>query len=115
MNLEEFVSNTLTQIVRGVKSAQGEANVAGGIVCPSVTRTRHSTKEITHFARVQEIEFDVAGTVIEGSTVGGGAGIRVWPAGAAARGEMHGSQEQVSRVRFSVPVMLPMDAGGATK
>lgn len=110
MNLEEFVSDTLTQIVRGVRTAQGEAKLAGAVVCPSRTRTRLSgNREVTHHARVQEIEFDVAVTVVEGTTVGGDAGIRVFAVGGGAKGERHGSHEQLSRVRFSVPVMLPMD------
>ncbi|MDH4201813.1 MAG: hypothetical protein OEV87_02860 [Phycisphaerae bacterium] len=94
MDLKEFVSETLREIVEGVKDAQGFASQNGAVVAP------YNDYQKT-------VEYDVAVTVVEGTEAGAKAGISVWSIGAGGNVKTESTNTTVSRIRFSVAIELP--------
>ena len=113
MQLDEFVSETLQQLMTGVHNAQEHAQELGGQVNPHGARFTTKGASPTGYRRndmapVHLVEFDVALTVAEGQKVKGGLVVLVAGLlGAGARAEKENTASRVSRVRFAVPVMYP--------
>lgn len=111
MNLQEFIKESLLQIVRAVKEAQAEAEKLGAHVNPAglsipvdkITVPFHPSKNI--YSTI--IEFDVAVTAVEETTAKGGIGVSIGIIGAGGQGQKQTRNEDVSRLKFSIPVMLP--------
>tara|TARA_X000001316_G_C895183_1_gene15445 strand:- start:168 stop:539 length:372 start_codon:yes stop_codon:yes gene_type:complete len=104
MNVEDFVSESISQIVRGVKKAAVEGVSHGAMVTPEGAHGEMSP--------LQLIQFDIAVTVqsaIEATASGKGKAGILKVLGAEVSGGGSGSLEQtsVSRLRFAVPVDLP--------
>lgn len=114
MDLENFISISLVQIAKGIDRANAELKGTGAIVSPKkVTDVR---KENTYgnlklndnsWVRVQQIDFDVALTATEGSETKGGLGISVGAISLGGAAKDDYSQSSVSRIKFSVPMLLP--------
>jgi hypothetical protein len=112
MNLQEFVRETLRQIIVGVKDAQEVCAESGGDINPQGLRfmpdqvgERRWDTRTDIFA--EAVEFDVAVTVDTSSSAKGGIGIVV---GAVSVGSVKDSEFKngsISRIRFRVPVILP--------
>ena len=105
MNLSEFVDETLTEILSGIRSAQKKE---GG---QEVAAEMYSAggKELGVIAGGTSglftiVQFDVS--VLAETKAGGKAGLKVFSVGAEGGGE-HTSQH-TSRVKFSVHLRLPM-------
>jgi hypothetical protein len=94
MNLEDFISETLSQIVSGVKKAQEATKNKDAIIVPY-----HSTGG--------NVDFDVAVTVVDGKETSGKAGISVWSIGAGLSGKLESSTSTASRIKFSIAIELP--------
>lgn len=113
MDLEEFVSGTLTQIVKGVVKAQDALTGTGALINPSAhyLNTKESAPAIRDekgfLHQVREVEFDVAVTVGDVQAANAGAGIQVFGAKIGARGEVTYENSTVSRVKFVVPIAFP--------
>jgi len=104
MNVEEFVSESISQIIRGVKKAAGEGDENGARVVP-LSGYRES-------GPLQLINFDLAVTVqkgVEGTAEGKGKVGMLRVLGAEVSAGATGSIEQtsVSRLQFTIPVDLP--------
>jgi hypothetical protein len=104
MNLQDFVTTTLKQVIQGVQTAQKElggegrryVNPAGrGMVAG---RSQDGTP-------IQDVEFDVAVTV--GEETGLSGGISVVGLGLGVRGGSKDTNMSVSRIKFVVPVAFP--------
>ena len=103
MELKDFIEETLKQIISGVRSAQENAIELGAKINPrggSVVEMRN-------------VHFDVAVGTSKETETKGGIGVVVVPGGSA------GSQDQsdvasssMSRIKFSVPVKLPVQSKG---
>jgi hypothetical protein len=94
MDVKEFISDTLKQIIDGVKDAQAYATGKDAVVVP-------------YYGNRQNIDFDIAVTVVEGKETGGKAGISVWSIGAGVSGKSESSSSTASRIKFEIPVELP--------
>lgn len=110
MELREFVAETLTQIVEGVRSAQNRTAATGARVNPPVDS---SHGRVGAFDRntgtfVHEIEFDVAVSTVEGTGTKGGVGVFVGPVALGSQGQSEASQTQSNRIKFVVPLLLPV-------
>ena len=99
MKLQEFVNETLKEIIGGVKDVQEYAKSEGALVNP-----RYSMEYDQH---IEKIKFDVAVTSTEGSAKEAGAGILVAAIGLGAKKKSGVSSSSISRIMFSVPVILP--------
>lgn len=116
MELNEFVKQSLTQIVSGVKAAQDEIRSQGGYVNPAVFASSPGNASTTHFGSVSDgqnvllVDFDVAVTVTE--AVEGGAGGKLSVASffkVEAAGKGSTANEATNRIKFKVPLALPVD------
>lgn len=111
MQLEEFVSTTFKQLIKGVISAQKYAAQHGARVNPATTRFRTDQGmrlwDENDVSPIAEIEFDVAVTTMDGKGSKGGIGIFVGSVGVGAQGRTDMSNQSTSRIRFSLPLKLP--------
>ncbi|MGI9012859.1 MAG: hypothetical protein ACR2GY_01255 [Phycisphaerales bacterium] len=114
MNLKDFVAQTLVQIAEGVTKAAKGAGESGAIVNPEISVHSMADPGMTSRKRPknQLIEFDLAVTVDNSSSAKAGAGLRVFGIGATADGATASATQHVSRVRFSVPMALPVHDDG---
>ena len=113
MELKDFVAETLRQIIDGVKVAQEYGIGQGATVNPNNIFYRADQGVVVLQDRetgaiAKEIEFDVAVTVIEGTQTKGGIGVFVGPIGIGSQGQSNVSNQSISRIKFSVPVVLPV-------
>jgi len=112
MKLQEFVSETLKEIIAGVKESQKYAESEGAWISPHMFA--HGDKTSIRYiaekggANIEQIEFDVAVTSTEGSATEAGAGIFVAAIGLGAKGKSDTSSSSISRIKFSIPLGLPM-------
>ena len=115
MNLQDFISQALTEIYNGVDDATKQ--IPG--ICPATVRITTRPEgfyfwspkdDLKRVFSVQFIEFDIA--VTAGKAEGGKAGIGVVSLGLGAGVDTKSSSEQFSRVRFKLPFVLPADIYG---
>lgn len=111
IELEDFIKKSLVQIMVAVKSAQTEIEDSGGTINP--TGLKFWPKQLTgeKFNSdgniTQNVHFDVAVTALEGKGTKGGIGVFAGAVGLGSQGESNASSQAVSRIKFSVPVLLP--------
>jgi hypothetical protein len=106
MNLSEFVEETLSEVLAGIRAAQkkeGGKNVAAEMYADASRQGVISGGTSGFFTVVQ---FDVS--VAAETKAGGKGGLRVWSVGVEGSGE-HTAQS-TNRVKFSVHVKLPQGA-----
>jgi hypothetical protein len=106
VNLAEFVEETLSEILQGIRAAQkkegGEAIGAQGIAFAPQRETLLAKGSMHDI--FTEVEFDVS---VVAETSGGGKGeLKVWSVGSIEGGGKRSNQE-TSRVRFAVHVKIP--------
>lgn len=115
MELKEFVTESLAQIVEGVVDAQKRILPAGGEVNPSLAGMPPSLLKDSLMAiprptgprQVLLVDFDVAVTVEEGATKKGGIGVVGGVFGLGAQGSLDKNSTALSRIQFRVPLVLP--------
>lgn len=104
MELNKFISETLKEIISGVKEAQEFARENGACINPNQFGTLTSPKNILDMGDgtvsiVQPVEFDVCVTHTKKKSGKGGIEI--------VSGSMESSTDTASRIKFSVAVSLP--------
>ena len=57
---------------------------------------------------IETIEFDVAVTVTEGTQTKGGIGVFMGAVGLGSQGQSSNQNASVTRIKFSVPLVLPI-------
>ena len=114
MELKEFVSGTIKQIIDGVIEAQEYAETKGAIVNPEIfihaddsNNLKMTTTDRGFHSYIQIIDFDVAVTSTEGEQEKAGLGIFVAPITVGAQGKFDYTNTVANRIKFSIPVMLP--------
>ena len=112
MELKAFVSESIKQIVDGVNEASLHAVQNNALVNPQNwgwTSTNVQAKyDIKTRAAIETIEFDVAVTATDGTATKGGIGVFMGPVNLGSQGQSESSNSSVSRLRFSVPIVLPV-------
>lgn len=111
MELKEFIKTAITDITEAVSELQNDLD-NGAIVSPSLPNPISNTTVIDPDndkvnRRISQIDFDVAITVGDTSATGAGvkAGIQIFSAKIGSESQTH--TENVSRMTFSIPVVLP--------
>lgn len=111
MELDQFIADALTQIVKGVESAQKNTG-KGAVNATSIKTHADSAPKGKYFTAaynqlVQMVDFDIAVTVTDATTAeaGGKISIASWSIG--GKGSVKGEEQTVSRIKFSIPVVLP--------
>ena len=111
MELKEFIKETISGILDATLDLQEAYEETGIFLNPPVSVKERDLFEEnapgSTYRRVETVEFDVAVTAASDSSGGGRAGLRIMSIEAGASGEHRRSNEQVSRVKFSIPITLP--------
>ena len=118
MELHTFISSTLVQIAQGIENANKQLEGTRALVNPrnvhpvegkgsSVYGYLNTKKKF--YKVVQRIDFDVAVTAEAGTETKGGVGIQVGSIGIGTQGKSEKANSSVSRIAFSIPMVLPMD------
>ena len=111
MDLKEFISTTLTQVVEGVKAAQG--GDLGDHISPRIQDNEadykgHSIVSPMRGPLLTIVDFDVAVTASESGGADAGIRVAVWGVGGGVEGSRASENIAVNRIKFSVPVALPV-------
>jgi hypothetical protein len=110
MELREFISNTLTQLIDGITNAQEYAQSKGAIINPLEgfkSNFEKMSRTLDSLQLVHIIEFDVAVSVAENKQLKGGIGIVVPELSMGYQGKIDNQKSVISRVQFSIPIILP--------
>ena len=114
MELKTFVATALQEIVEGIREAQ--ASQYGAFVAPISLGVKGAVPEgrgLSHAGRlvVTVVEFDVAVTAASTGTSQGGGRLKIAAFGMGVRAGVEGTEqshdETVSRLQFSVPLLMP--------
>jgi hypothetical protein len=112
MDLREFVRTSLTDIVSGISDAQRTEGV-GGLIAPDGIGTHQFAVDsgAVNETRIVStvVKFDVAVTAEHTKSGSGGAGIKIAVVEAKLGGEIEAKDSRVSRVQFSVPILMPQN------
>ena len=118
MELQEFISTTLVQIVKGIENAKEQLKDSKAIINPRNVSTGGVTHPSIHgyldthkqfYKVVQKIDFDVAVTAEKAKETSGAIGIHVGSIGLGSKGRSESNSSVVSRIQFSIPIVLPME------
>jgi hypothetical protein len=113
MKLQEFVTETLREIIVGVKEAQMYAKDNAAQVNPMMSRNTppgmYNPGNLGDFSPVEKIDFDVAVTSTDTTETQAGAGIFVAAFGLGVKDKSDTVNSCVSRIKFSVPLVLPVN------
>lgn len=112
MNLEDFVSETLKQIINGVQKAQEFAQAKNACINP-VSARMTTSQQIQHYdsntgVPLQNIEFDVGITVTDTNTKQDGSTTSIGSVTVSPQGASESKNSSISRIKFSVPILLPL-------
>jgi hypothetical protein len=116
MELKEFVSESLKQIIDGVIDAQTYAKSKGASIIPSrmiYTAPSNNIPVVLAGMRgeinkpVQIMEFDVAVTVTQTGEAKAGLGIFSGALGIGAQAKLEDGNVLANRIKFSVPFLFP--------
>jgi len=111
MKLKDFITETLKEIIDGVKGAQQHAAEAGGAINPTgLLYFEGSSQAIQHkkTSRIgQDIEFDIEVAAVEEEKTKGGAGIFIGSIGLGLQGQSGAENRSVNRIKFKIPVIFP--------
>ena len=111
MRLQDFISESISQIINGVKDAKNK-NDTDARINPSELRLSSSVeqRELFDFRShilLSKVEFDVAVTTEEATGTKGGIGIFVGAIGLGSHGQSDTRSSSVSRIKLNVPIALP--------
>jgi hypothetical protein len=101
MELREFVSAAITQLVDAVHSTNAAVNTKGASINPCYLTGDEPLNEPIM------MEFDVAMIVKEDAAVQGGGSLKVMGVGLGGKASRSANEDTVSHVKFAVPVQLP--------
>ncbi|MCA3451930.1 MAG: hypothetical protein INF92_16535 [Rhodobacter sp.] len=110
MDLRDFIKETISAIVTATVELQSELESTGVIINPPVSVTARELYEegsTSHTSRrIEIVDFDVAISAAAETSGGGKAVLRILSIEAGADGKHQRTSEEVSRVRFSIPLTL---------
>ena len=107
MELREFISTVLVELVRGIEDAQAELKDSKATINPLGVKAQIALRENKETPKFTNVEFEVA---VEAATKGeqkGGVSVQVPVFRMGADGVKTESESRINRLRFSVPVHLP--------
>lgn len=112
INLQDFISETLTQITNGVRNAQTRTADTDAHINPvdlylGSDATKGRMFRPKTYQPIETVHFDIAVTAEEATDTKGGIGVFVGSIGLGSQGQSDARNSSVSRIQFSVPVLLP--------
>jgi hypothetical protein len=111
MDIKEFIKSTVTQISEAVTELNSELckDKEGTIINPYNVRHANRPASNTGGANITDIVFDLYVSVESGTESGGKIGIFSSIIGVGMEGKSDDSNKQVSRIQFTIPVLLPFE------
>jgi hypothetical protein len=109
----EFISDTLKSIIKGVKDSQDFAKEHGARINPHVGKWDVEKSLTTYYGKeegargISTIDFDIAVTASNSQESGGEGGINVFSVKLGGKLSDAEKNETVSRIKFSLNVVLP--------
>ncbi len=110
IELSQFVSDALSQIVEGIADAQKRAIDRGAVINPRASEivSSRAVGKGDYCRLVEDIEFDVAVTTAEGTKIAGKVGVLAAVMGAGIGAESTGQAQSISRIKFKIPIAFPL-------
>jgi len=110
MDLQEFISETISAIVDATEKLQDDYKDASVVISPPAALSGSDVYMDGSgnyvYRHVKDIDFDVAVTIGSDAEGTGKAGIKVFSFEAGVGGKVAKTSEQVSRVQFSIPIAM---------
>ncbi|WP_372893760.1 hypothetical protein [Rhodosalinus sp.] len=106
MDLKDFISGSIADIAEAVKSADATLKEHGGMVNPGTHKDDMAGRFVAPRTR---LDFDVAITASKKGEGGAEAKAKIFVVEASLGGKGEMSSESVSRLSFSIDVVLPHD------
>lgn len=109
MELESFVSETLKQVINGIKTAQADLKDRGAAMVPAHMAFNHGSQVYDNKtgAPINYVSFYVAVTTSDAANPNSGEGVFI------SEGKFAGDPRAINtlttRIKFSVPIMFPKD------
>lgn len=103
MELEQFISQTLSEILKGVQNAIAATRDTKGVINPCWGGVDDIGQQ-----HVQDVKFDIAVTVSDKSTASAGGGIKVVGLSLGASGGEEFQSSHISRIQFTIPIVPPV-------
>ena len=112
LKLQEFISNTLEQIVNAIVDSNISLESTGAEISPLIKtdwkKLSDSGFEISQKGiPVREIEFDIAITAEKEKTKGGNMGLNVSVVSLKGGKDSKSIDSTISRIKFKIPVTYP--------
>lgn len=118
MDLKDFVKESLVQISLGINEANEALAGTGAMINPlhviinseksqAYGRTGQSGSYKADSRIVERVEFDVAVVAEKGEQTNAGIKLAIATIGLGAGGQSEKSNRSESRIKFSIPVVLP--------
>lgn len=112
MELKDFIKETITQIVNGVVEAQVEISKHGAEINPKRVQFKEAGQYNSYNSgKPQYVEFDVGLTSIQKSGSSEGIGVFLGAISLGKKNDEGTELTAVSRIKFSLPVVLPSGTG----
>src|SRR5665648_300118 len=113
MELKEFVSKTIVDIIDGVVNAQEYAESNGAIINPLFYHPQSGVKAVANadsyeYRKIDDINFDLVVTESASDKAKGGGGITSPIITVGATGEITSDNSSTSRIKFSISISLPV-------
>lgn len=113
MELKEFISEALVQIVAGIEDAQEKIETSNAEISPSYNNRQQNIMEKLNLIQsrkgnvIQQVNFDIAVSATEGTGTKAGVGVLAGAFNLGASGSSNQENQTASRIKFAVPVTLP--------
>ncbi|MBU1138835.1 MAG: hypothetical protein KKA76_07655 [Proteobacteria bacterium] len=116
MDLKEFVSESIIEIIEGIIDAQSRISSEDAQVAPEMSKLYLNSQaggaslalgKDKNNNLVHTLEFDVAVTANEGTETKGGIGVVAGVFALGSQGKSESNNQSISRLKFRVPVSFP--------
>lgn len=109
MELKDFIVSAITSLTEGVVEADSVVKDKGGMVNPGTHQ--HDGTSNKNFVRPRTtLNFDIAISAASTKSGDAGASAKIWVIEAKLGGGAESQNESVSRLTFSLDVVLPSDS-----
>lgn len=110
VELKQFITETLRDIVEGIQEAQAIEGV-GGLIAPKGIGGHTFSPEsgVYHQAQIVStvVKFNVAVTAETADAAKGHGGIKILAFGGGIEGQVSSKESAVSHIQFPVPLVMP--------
>ena len=112
MELKDFIKETITQIINGVVEAQEQISKHGAEINPKKVQFREAGQHnYYNSGKPQNIDFDIGLTTIQKNGSTEAIGVFLGSISLGKKNEAEDEHTAVSRIKFSLPLVLPSGKG----